>query len=255
MSDGLDRAVAFQREFTRRRTDEAIRSVHGTAYLMPTLPKVYDLNVFFVDPGTTASAAELIADADRIFTPYAELAHRKIAIDDGLGSEVEAAFRETGWQVEELVVMPHVRDAAPVDVSKVEEVTADELVPVWEAGMRRDIGDEDTVAQLVQAHRGRADAVGVRYFATRVGGLLASYCELFSDGQTGQIESVMTEEAFRGRGLGKAVVAAALAASRVVHDFTFIVADAHDWPRELYRTRGFESAGSVFRFLRRPPVG
>jgi predicted GNAT family N-acyltransferase len=62
----------------------------------------------------------------------------------------------------------------------------------------------------------------------------------------------MTEEAFRGRGLGKAVVAGALAASRAVHDFTFIVAEAHDWPRELYRRLGFEVAGSMYRFLRRP---
>ncbi len=148
--------------------------------------------------------------------------------------------------------MPHVRPAPPVDVSSVEEVEAEELVPVWEASMRRDFGDEETVAQLVQAHLGRRTGVDVRYFATRVGNRVASYCELFSDGRTGQIESVMAEEEFRGRGLGKALVAGALAASQAAHDFSFIVADAHDWPKDLYGKLGFETAGSVYRLLLPP---
>jgi predicted GNAT family N-acyltransferase len=61
----------------------------------------------------------------------------------------------------------------------------------------------------------------------------------------------MTEEQFRGRGLGRAVVATALAASQAVHNFTFIVADAHDWPRQLYRKLGFEAAGTTYIFTRR----
>jgi len=251
MSEAFDRAVAFQREFERRRAETAIRSTHGTAYLSPTLPKVYDRNVFLVDLGAKASAEELVAEAAWAFLMH-DLAHRKIAIDDELATAVDAEFRDAGWQVEKLVVMPHARPATPVETSAVEEVAADVLVPVWESRMRRDIADAETIAQLIEAQRGRADALDVRYFATRFGGRIASYCELFSDGRTGQIESVMTEEEFRNRGLGTAVVAGALAASRAVHDFTFIVADANDWPKELYRKLGFEPAGTVHRFLLRP---
>ncbi len=250
MSQAFDRAVAFQREFDRCRAEVAVRSTYGTAYLTPSLPKVYDLNALVVDLGAAAGAAELIADADRILGSYG-LGHRKVAVDDELGLAVAVGFRESGWQTEELVVMPHVRAAPPVDLAAVEEVEADVLVPVWEKGMRRDIGDDETVAQLVEAHLGRRAAFAVRYFAALVDGRPASYCELFSDGRTGQIESVMTDEEFRGRGLGKAVVAGALAASQALHDFTFIVADANDWPKELYRTLGFETAGVVYRFLLR----
>jgi hypothetical protein len=250
MSD-LERAVEFLREFDRRCAEITIRSTHGAAYLTPTLPKVYDLNVLVVDLGASASVAELIAEADWTLGAHG-VAHRKIAIDDGLGPALEAEFRQAGWQVEELLVMPHVRGAPPVDVTIVQEVEAEALVAAWEAGMRRDLDDEERVAQLVQAQRGRRDRVDVRYFATRVDGRLASYCELFSDGETGQIESVMTEEEFRGRGLGKAVVVGALAASQAVHDLTFIAAERHDWPKELYGKIGFAAAGSVYRFLRRP---
>jgi ribosomal protein S18 acetylase RimI-like enzyme len=253
-SDDLARAVNFQREFDRRRAELAVRSAHGTAYLTPTLPRVYDLNGFVVDLGASASAEELIAEADEILGSYG-LGHRKITIDDELGRALEPAFRAATWHVDELLVMPHVRPAPAVDISAVREVEAQELIPAWEVGMRRDFGDENVVSQLVQAQLGRRAGVDVRYFATLADGRPFSYCELFSDGRTGQIESVMTTEEFRGRGLGKAVVAGALTASQAVHDFTFIVADAHDWPKELYRKLGFEAAGSVHRFMLRPAAG
>jgi ribosomal protein S18 acetylase RimI-like enzyme len=254
MIEGFDRAVAFQRDFDRQRAEVTISSAHGTAYLTPSLPRVHDLNGFVVDIGASATAEELISEADEILGTYG-LRHRKIAIDDELGRDLAPAFRAGGWQVEELLVMPHVRPAPPVDTSVVEEVEADVLIPVWEKGMRRDFGDEEVVSQLVRAHLGRQAGVDVRYFATRAGEGIASYCELFSDGSTGQIESVMTEEELRGRGLGKAVVAGAVAASYAAHDFTFIVAEANDWPKDLYRKLGFESAGSIRRFLLRPKDG
>jgi ribosomal protein S18 acetylase RimI-like enzyme len=248
MNDGFERALAFQRELERRLTELAIRATHGTAYLTPSLPRVYDLNGFAVDRGVDASAEELIAEADLILGSRG-LAHRKITIEDELGPRFAPDFREAGWQVAEHLVMPHVRPAPALDLARVEEVDAGELVPVWTAGMRRDELDADTVDQLVRAQLARCDATRVRYFATRVDGRPASYCELFSDGATGQIESVMTEPELRGRGLGKLVVAGALAASQCVHDFTFLVADGNDWPQELYRKLGFETAGTTYRFL------
>jgi predicted GNAT family N-acyltransferase len=251
LSDPMVRCVEFQREFALNRAGRTVRCPHGTAYFDDGLPRVVDLNFLSVDLGSSVGADELVAEADAA-QGAAGLAHRKIEIDDELGSAVAPVFSRLGWLAGELVAMAHTRPAPPVDVSMVEEVEADELVPVWSARMRRELMDEETVRQLAEAQLLRCRAVSVHYFATRVDGCIASYCELFSDGRTGQIESVMTEEAFRGRGLGKAVVAGALAASLAAHDFTFIVAEAHDWPRELYRRLGFEVAGSMYRFLRRP---
>ena len=59
----------------------------------------------------------------------------------------------------------------------------------------------------------------------------------------------MTLERFRGRGLAKSVVARALEESQHAHEFTFLVASADDWPKELYRKLGFETAGSIWDFL------
>ena len=142
-----------------------------------------------------------------------------------------------------------------VDTSGVEEVGWKELEPMWAAGIRSspEIQNEEEVRQLVAAQHRRRVAVDVRYFAARVDGRIGSYCELFSREGTGQIESVMTLVAYRGRGLAKSTVTRALAESLAAgHDFTFLVAEAEDWPKELYRKLGFETAGSIWDFLLNP---
>ena len=113
--------------------------------------------------------------------------------------------------------MPHVRQAPLVDVSGVEEVEAADLVPVWRVGLRADFDDDEAAAQLVEAQLGRRDAVQVRYFATRVDGQPASYCELFSDGETGQIESVMTGVVPRSEATYAATITRSLLERRFFH--------------------------------------
>ena len=64
----------------------------------------------------------------------------------------------------------------------------------------------------------------------------------------------MCLEKYRGRGLGKAVTARAAAESVAAgHDLTFLVADADDWPKELYRRLGFrDTGGRTWDFVREP---
>jgi GNAT superfamily N-acetyltransferase len=96
-------------------------------------------------------------------------------------------------------------------------------------------------------------AVDTRFFAARVDGTVASYCELYSEGSTGQIENVFTFERFRKRGLARAIVSRALDESRAAaHDLTFLLADRDDWPKELYRKLGFDEIGRMWEFLRPP---
>ena len=162
-------------------------------------------------------------------------------------------FQELGWKVEELLVMPHDGPTPDLDTAGVEEVGWEELEPIWAEGMRAnpEIRDEEDVRQLVAGQHRRRIAVDVRYLAARVDGRIASYCELFSHAGTSQIESVMTLEQFRGRGLAKTIVTRALAESRAAgHDFTFLVAGADDWPKELYRKLGFDEVGREYEFVR-----
>jgi ribosomal protein S18 acetylase RimI-like enzyme len=247
----MKRAVDFVRGFEERLVEAVVQGVYGRALLTPSLPRVYYANTFSVDLGADVSAAELVEDLEPLFRA-AGVGHRRASVDDELGARLASEFRELGWKPEELLVMPHKGAVPAVDTSGVEEVGWEELEPIWAEGMRAspDIQDEEEVRQLVAAQNRRRIAVDVRYFAARVDGKIASYCELFSDERTGQIESVMTLEEFRGRGLAKSIVARSLEESNAAgHDCTFLLAEAEDWPKELYRKLGFEIVGSIWDFL------
>jgi GNAT superfamily N-acetyltransferase len=134
-------------------------------------------------------------------------------------------------------------------------VSFEDLVPAWSEGWRTEpeVEDEEVVQQLAENRRVIMSAVDTRFFAARVDGTVASYCELYSEGSTGQIENVFTFERFRKRGLARAIVSRALDESRAAaHDLTFLLADRDDWPKELYRKLGFDEIGRMWEFLRPP---
>jgi ribosomal protein S18 acetylase RimI-like enzyme len=64
---------------------------------------------------------------------------------------------------------------------------------------------------------------------------------------------VNTLDEFRGRGLARACVLRAIAASRASGaDLIVLHADAGDWPQHLYEKLGFDALGSRWSFLRPP---
>ena len=235
-----------------RRADRIVRTPHGAALFTDDLPLVWFLTQLLVDPATRATVDELVAETEAPLGA-ARLAHRWISVEDSLGSELADGFRALGWTAEEELVMVHHGELPGIDTRGVEEVTADELAPLWAKSWEDDpdAGSAEAVAQLVEARHPRRQGVQVRYFAARTEDGIAGWCELFSDGRVAQIENVLVLEQFRRRGLGKAVTAGALSLSRHAHDLTFLVADAHDWPKDLYRKLGFEPVGSTWAFTRR----
>jgi ribosomal protein S18 acetylase RimI-like enzyme len=197
-------------------------------------------------------------EAERILGG-AGLRHRRIEVhNDTVGARLEAGFRALGWGAEcDLVMVSRHEPHLELDLARAEEVGFEELAPVWSAGIRSEpFGqDEEVVRQLVENKRVVMNAIETRFFAARVDGAIASYCDLYSNGRTGQIEAVMTLEGFRNQGLARATVSRALAASREAgNDLTFLVAMRDDWPQELYRKLGFDEVGRLWSFLRAPPA-
>jgi predicted GNAT family acetyltransferase len=87
----------------------------------------------------------------------------------------------------------------------------------------------------------------------RANGEIASAADLYSDGRTAQVEDVATAAEFRGRGYATAVVLRAVEEALATgHDFVFLVADAEDWPKELYVRLGFAPLGHTWTFLKTP---
>jgi GNAT superfamily N-acetyltransferase len=209
-----------------------------------------------IESADGASASDLAAEADRV-QGGAGFLHRKLTVDDeSTGERLAPAFEQLGWQVQRLVVMAHHRepDRDP-DLSGVEEVAEESLrvARMAVAGAAAWSKDPETVRQLLAAKQLKSEATSIRWFTATVDGAPASYCELYADGRTAQIEDVATLPDRRGRGLASAVVLRALAEARAGgHDLVFLIAFADDWPQELYAKLGFDTIGHFYSFLRMP---
>ena len=211
-----DRCVAFLRDHAFRVTRTGPAGRFGTALLHEELPRVWSLNYVLAERDLDEATAEnLAAEADELLGG-AGLRHRKVEVlDEVAGARLAEEFRALGWHVERDLVLPHRRPPdREVDVSIVEEVDPETLAPVWAEAMRKDFGSDDDVIRQLSEHKHVLAADGARFFAARIDGVLASYCDLYSDERTGQIEAVQTLERFRNKGLARAVVSGALAASR-----------------------------------------
>ena len=169
------------------------------------------------------------------------------------GSAIDGRLTDLGWVSECDVIMVAGRELdRPVDTSIVEEVSLDDLVPAWTDGWKTDpaVLGAEVMRQLVESKRRTGEVVDTRFFAARVDGEVASYCELYSDGQTAQIENVLTLSRFRKRGLARAIVSKALEEARKGrHELIFLIADQRDWPKELYGKLGFDGVGLIWEFV------
>ena len=246
----LQRTLDFMRTTDERRAGRREELPWGVLLVTDDLPGVWDANLAIVDRWD-GTAAELRDEADRV-QGGAGFEHRKLVVSDQeLGPRLEQGFAELEWQfVNRNVVMALRREPdRPAEPGVAGEIDR----AAFDAAKREAIRGEEfgaDVIDLLLEHSGRtAAAVHLRLYGASVGGVPAAYCELRCDGRTAQIEDVATVARFRNRGLARAtVLAAAGAAVEEGHDLVFLLADAADWPIELYRRLGFDELGFEWSF-------
>jgi ribosomal protein S18 acetylase RimI-like enzyme len=224
----------------------------GTALLTPSLPLVWSLNALRVEQ-PPATAQELELAAEQLLGAYG---HRRIVVhEQELGAMLAPELDASGWSVDRLLVMAHVRASARMVGAGVAGEADRGTGASALAAFRREqpFGWQDeAVRQLTQMDVRYSERLAARDFVAPVERPAAA-CRLYSDGRTAQIDEVGTVEEQRDRGYGSAVVLAATAAAAASgHDLTFLVTNAADWPQNLYRRLGFESIGSVYEFLKLP---
>lgn len=257
MSRDLERIQAFWREVERRLCTRTEPFTYGTAYLNTDFPHRWDSNFLLVESSLEGvTADELAAEAERVLGHRFE--HREVVTeDDAAGERLAPRFLELGWRLDHALTMvlrrPPDREAEPV----AREVRFDEARPILEEVLRRSRSSStpEVDRELVEFERLLEDRLGARFFVAETEGRLASICELYVIGGVAQVESVDTLEEFRGRGLARAVVQAAIRAARARDcDLVFIAADVDDWPQQLYGRLGFDAVSRDWTF-RRPPPG
>jgi ribosomal protein S18 acetylase RimI-like enzyme len=252
----LAQALAFIRGIQDRDPTESKAFAVGVAFQRPDLPLIRDLNFVRVEElPQDASAARLAADADLLHADG--VSHRKIVVHgEQSAARLAPGFRELGWRVDRNLVMALHELRPPErahDVVEVERASIKASERAFLLGEDQTTSD-DEIEQILAISTFTEQAVKVRAFAALEAGSATSWCELYSDGITAQIESVSTLRAERGRGLASAVVAtAALAALEAGHDLVFLVVNEDEGPVDLYRRLGFEGIGREIVFFKPPP--
>ncbi len=212
---------------------------HGLGLFADSVPSVYDSNYVSIESIGGAAAHELAEETERAMERFH---HRRLILEQHDDNAVDGLAAH-GYELSTHIVFAHTR--APdrrVDTSMVREVDFERLVPVRIATtIAEPWGDEEIAAQLNDAKRMIMRAVPTRFFAAIVDEQIAAYCEIRSGGDTAQIEDVEAVRAYRGRGLGRAIVQHALDEASRDHDVVFLDALADDWPRRLYAKLGFDA--------------
>ena len=256
----LRRAIAFLEGVEERAAGRVEPHPAGLAVGHDLFPDVYSLNFFRADPAHAPGSAEELAHiTDELQRPR-NLKHRRVLVNDSaLGASLVPGFRDLGWVVDRLVVMglrrfdPGVSEVEVLELPEERITDARRLYYAWRSEPGSTGLTDAVVDQLIQARKETASAVHVRNYAAVADDQIAAFCDLYSDGTTAQIEDVGTIQPFRRRGLGRAVVQAAIrVALEEGHDSIFLVADAEDWPKELYVRLGFEALGDIYEFTLLP---
>jgi ribosomal protein S18 acetylase RimI-like enzyme len=242
MSD-LERAWRFDAEVQERTAREVKPFELGVAVASPDLPRVYDANLVRVDgPVEGLSAAELESVVNRL---QHGLAHRKVILPDSeAAGELAREMGGRGWSINRTVVMRYEgpRERDPQAAAAAEQVDARAVRGArHEALAGRSLEVQRQVADYTER---MAQVTSGRVFAAFAGGEVAAFCALLEGDGVGEVDEVTTLARFRRHGLGTAVVEAALQTSLAAgHDFTFLVANADDWPRRWYGRLGFVEIG------------
>jgi ribosomal protein S18 acetylase RimI-like enzyme len=243
--DAYERAWEFDRELQERSAARVERFERGAALHTDSLPRVYDGNFIRIDDtdGLGADEAERAAGGLQM-----GMRHRKLVLPR-TGALLADELVRRGWSLARIATMEYAGDG------ELPAGNGAELVdPRVIRGARRGAlagRDGDLQRQVADYTERLADANDGLVFAAFSESEVGAFCALFERDGVGEIDEVTTLERFRKRGLGNAVVQAALKRSLDdANSLTFLNADADDWPRRWYERLGFREVGLRYEVWR-----
>lgn len=257
--EGAAATAAAIRAHLRRtlaRLADVVETDIGWVARSEELPLVHTLNQVRVTGRCSPEEARSCAETHQGGLPYRHL----VVEDPRTASALHGVLR--GWSTEREVLMalgappsrtdratarPD-RSGARIDELSEEETSA--LMASWvrEAGL---VTAPGVAAQLDAYQRREGRLWDERRLGVRdARGEPVAMTKLRSDGAgTAWVEDVYALPGARGRGYGRALVAAAVERARAQgHRLTFILADDEDWPKDLYARVGFRPVARTWAF-------
>ncbi len=244
----LARVLEFQRRSVELCAEQFEAIEKGWAVRTPSLPAVWALNHVRVAGDVTPEQATELCQTYLEGLPF----HDLFVEPELTGRRLADALRPAGWKVEvELHSVLAREPGHDTDTSVVIEPGEEEALDLmgrWYAEDKTLDLTEDAQRQLLESQRRTWRARHARRLGVRDGhGRLAGITLVFSDGPVAQVENVYVTPESRGRGYARALVTMGARLARQEHEFTFIVADDNDWPKQLYGRLGFEPVGRTWR--------
>lgn len=145
----------------------------------------------------------------------------------------------------------------PVPALPVVELDLTERIEVARAGWQQEQPGSapDVHDQLGRRISTVVPAAETSFLAVRGDdGAVAARADLYLRGGVAQVEEVMTDPEYRGRGLASLLVLRAVRRARAAGaGLVFLLADGDDWPQQLYRRLGFADLGRLVTLTRTPP--
>jgi GNAT superfamily N-acetyltransferase len=240
------RAIAWRRSEHERICDVIEPHEYGTSVQCTFMPTFWFFNSLRVEgPDTGVSADALVHAADVV---QGHLGHRLVEVDDeAAGRRLRSGFEALGWVAEALAWLR--LDGQPAGAPELDEVPfpeTRELRLEWAADSPWGV-DMETARRFSEHEDRTAELRGSR--ALLAPGR-AGFVSFRREGDTAEIEQVFVTESQRGRGLGGALVTAAVHAAGAPE--TYIVADVDGDSKRLYERLGFRQVWVQHVFTRRP---
>lgn len=255
----LHRAFSFERAM-HTAVGRTVTAAWGQAFLAPEIDRCYDRNLLWAtgDAGGL-SAAQLDAQAERLLGGHG-MAHRRLLLEPPAEARLHDDLVALGYDAGSHVFQVFTGDAplqrdggAPVVEASVEAV-----LEATDRYLRTDPDtpygrDARTRRHLLEHHRayGLVGGAERRFAVLGPEGEVIAWARLWTRGAEAQVEDVVVLAEHRGQGHGRAVVTAATrAALESTPELLFIVAEASDWPKDLYARLGYATAGALGVYLR-----
>ena len=239
------RAWEFDRDLQERAAVQVQRFDRGAALYNGSLPRVYDCNFIRIDDPDGLEAGDAVRLADSL---QAGMRHRKFVLPRDAETLVGDLVRR-GWSRARIATMAYSGDGEPPAAEAAELVDPRSIRGAREGALAD--RDADLTRQIAEYTERLAMANDGRALAAFADGQVGSFCALFECDGVGEIDEVTTLDRFRKRGMGNAVVTAALRTSLSDgNTLTFLNADADDWPKRWYERLGFRVVGLRYEVWR-----
>lgn len=255
----LRRALELERGLRERACDRLEELPFGRTIVTERLARVFEMNIVRVTAGAPGPDAGTVErEADRVFGELG-MRHRKLVVDDPeVGASLRPGLTARGWTARPITVMAldGTPGAAPSN-DILREIDDEENLAVLRAYLStQPRATPQIVDQLTEQDRalGRA-AERCWRFGAFVEGTLGAVSSLYAHQGVAQIRSIVALEAARGKGLGRPLFnLPAQVSAAAGHDITFTTADSGSWQQAFYGRLGYRELGTVWDFIRLPPL-